>query len=323
MTTNGRDVLPDGVYLGDTPVLMREIESDSVALSVWSPPYFVGKAYEEGATFDSWQRLLEETIRAHFRVLVPGGFMVINMADILCFPDPEMPKIQSVNTAKLRCEVTRDDVLKAKAENPNHSRKKIAALLKCSEQTVDRRLNGNNIRGGKYKTQTRVMLTGHHLERYAYGSGLYLYDRRVWVKDPTWANSQWHSSSYRAVSEYEDLYVFWKPGETVVDRSRLTKMEWSEWGSRAVWNIRSVRANKDHEAQFPLELPIRLIRLLSAPSDLILDPFMGSGTTGAAAVQLGRRYIGFDKDADYVAMARAYIRRQTIKVDMKDLGAKP
>ncbi|MBF4322561.1 DNA methyltransferase, partial [Vibrio anguillarum] len=129
------------------------------------------------------------------------------------------------------------------------------------EQTVDRRLNGNNIRGGKYKTQTRVKLIGHYLEKYAYDIGLYLYDRRIWLKDPTWQNSQWHSSSYRAVSEFEHLYFFWKPGETVIDRNRLNAGEWALWGSRGVWQIASVRSNREHEAQFPLELAEKVVRL--------------------------------------------------------------
>ena len=70
-----------------------------------------------------------------------------------------------------------------------------------------------------------------------------LYDRRVWAKDPAWENSRWHTNSYRAVDEFEHLFFFWKPGITKVDRTRLTKAEWSEWGSRAVWHIPPVRAN--------------------------------------------------------------------------------
>jgi site-specific DNA-methyltransferase (adenine-specific) len=106
------------------------------------------------------------------------------------------------------------------------------------------------------------------------------------------------------VDEFEYIYVFWKPGVTKVDRNRLTRQEWINWGSRAVWTIPSVRANDDHEAKFPLELPRRLIQLLTDPGDLVLDAFVGSGTTAVAAILEGRRYIGVDNQPEYVALAR-------------------
>jgi DNA modification methylase len=299
----------DNVYCADAPTLLSRIAPDSVACSIWSPPYHVGKQYEAHLSFAGWQDLLQRTIAAHQRVLRPGGFLVVNIADILCFADERLPRIQAANISKLRSSVTRDDVEAARQKFPHYNRYQLAELLRCSEQTVDRRLNGNNIRGGKYATQTRVQLVGHFLEEYAYAAGLFLYDRRIWVKDPTWANNQWHSASYRAVNEFEDLYVFWKPGATEVDRRRLGDEEWAEWGSRQVWHIPSVRANDDHEAKFPLELPRRFIRLLTAPGDTVLDCFLGSGTTAVAALLEGRHFIGGDRSRRYVALARKNVAR--------------
>ena len=152
---------------GDTRAIMKRIPDSSVALSFWSPPYFLGKDYEAGETYESWQKLLQETISLHMKVLKPGGFLVINIADILCFQDPQMPKIQALNVSKQRCKVTREMVLTAKENNPSFNRYQLAELLGCSEQTIDRRLNGNNIRGGKHQTQTRVKLVGGNLEKYA------------------------------------------------------------------------------------------------------------------------------------------------------------
>ena len=295
------------IHHGDTAQLIHELEPGSIALSFWSPPYFVGKDYEKDATFESWQDLLKNTIEGHVNALKDGGFLVINIDDILAFPDVNIPRIQAPNKSKLRCQVTREDVLKAKAKYPDYNRNKLAKVLGCSEQTVDRRLNGNNIRGGKYNIQTRVKLIGHYLEKYAYECGLYLYDRRIWAKDPTWQNSQWHSNSYRSVSEFEHLYFFWKPGETVIDRNRLNASEWSEWGSRGIWNIRSVRANKNHEAQFPVELAERVIRLLTEKGDTVLDPFMGSGTTAIAALNQDRSFVGFEKEHKYIDLAKTRI----------------
>jgi len=56
-------------------------------------------------------------------------------------------------------------------------------------------------------------------------------------------------------------------------------------------------------------LPRRVIKLLSDPVDTVLDCFMGSGTTGVAAVELGRHYIGFDKIEKYVELAKERINK--------------
>lgn len=291
------------IHLGDSRELLKQIEPNSVACSVWSPPYHLGKEYEKDFSYDEWIGLLTDVIRLHEPILKPGGFLVVNIADILCFPDETMPRIQAMNLSRHKVDITREQVLEAKAAHPDYNRNQLAALLGCSEQTIDRRLNGNNIRGGKYNTQTRVHLVGGIIEDAATAAQLYMYDRRVWVKDPAWENSKWATLSYRAVDEFEYLYFFWKPGTTIVDRSKLTSEEWSSWGSRAVWAIPSVRANDDHEAKFPVELPRRIIKLLTFPGETVLDCFMGSGTTAIAAIREGRNYIGIERQSKYVDLA--------------------
>ncbi|MFZ0915148.1 MAG: site-specific DNA-methyltransferase [Candidatus Korobacteraceae bacterium] len=293
------------IYHGDARELLPSIEANTIACSIWSPPYFVGKSYEKYLnSYADWRQLLADVVRLHFPIIRPGGFVVINIADILCFADPKMPRIQAETVNQRRSPVSKDDVLLAKTKFPNYNRDQLAATLGCSEQTIDRRLNGNNIRGGKYATQTRVKMVAGAVEMWARRAGFYLYDRRVWVKDPAWQNCEWHSSSYRSVDEFEYLYFLWKPGITVVDRRRLSTREWAEWGSRGVWFIPSVRSNGDHEAKFPLELPKRLIKMLSDPGDTVLDCFMGSGTTAVAALKTGRQYIGIERLSKYVEMAR-------------------
>lgn len=293
------------VYCGDARAMLPDIKKNSIACSIWSPPYFVGKSYEAYlATYQEWERLLNEVIRLHFPLIKPGGFLVINIADILCFPDRSMPRIPAENVSHRRSSVTHNDVVDAMRRHPGYNRYQLADLLGCSEQTIDRRLNGNNIRGGKYSPQTRVRLVGGQIEQWAEAAGFYAYDRRVWVKDPCWQNSEWHTTSYRSVDEFEYLYFLWKPGTTTVDRSRLTPQEWSEWGSRGVWFIPSVRSNDDHEAKFPIELPRRIIQMLTTRTDTVLDCFMGSGTTGVAAIREGRQYIGIELDPHYASLAR-------------------
>ncbi|MEZ5408191.1 MAG: site-specific DNA-methyltransferase [Acidimicrobiales bacterium] len=72
-----------------------------------------------------------------------------------------------------------------------------------------------------------------------------------------------------------------------------------------VWSMPAESARRvGHPAPFPVELPEQLIRLYTYADDLVLDPFMGSGSTLVAASRLGRRYVGYDLDPDYVALAR-------------------
>ena len=302
---------PGTTYQGDARLVMQQIAPESVDLSVWSPPYFVGKEYEAYLTYDRWEALLKEVIHSHVRVLKPGAFLAINIADILCFKDAALPKIQAEVISGKRLSLTREEILAVLSEKPYLSRYDLAKHFEVSEQTIDRRLNGNNVRGGKHDMQTRVKVVGGLLEAWAYESGLYLYDRRIWVTDPAWANSRWSSVSYRAVDEFEYLYIFWKPGTTKVNKNRLSKEEWSEWGSRGVWTFPSVRSNDDHEAKFPIELPKRAIRLLTEENDVVLDCFMGSGTTAMAAVETNRQFIGIDFEEKYAALSnkntKAYV----------------
>lgn len=147
----------------------------------------------------------------------------------------------------------------------------------------------------------------------AAAGGLYLYDRRAWAKGPAWTNSPWHATSYRAVDEFEYIYLFHKPGPLRYDRGRLDDTEWGQWGSRGVWQVPSVAANNDHEARFPDEIPRRLIRLLSDPGDVILDPFAGSGTTLRVAADLGRRWIGFEIDPKWASTASHAAREASLR----------
>lgn len=75
-----------------------------------------------------------------------------------------------------------------------------------------------------------------------------------------------------------------------------------------LWSIPPESARRvGHPAPFPIELPEQLIRLYTFSDDLVLDPFMGSGSALVAAARLGRRYVGYDVDADYVAVARSRV----------------
>lgn len=84
----------------------------------------------------------------------------------------------------------------------------------------------------------------------------------------------------------------------------ITREQFLEW-TKSVWTINPESARKvGHPAPFPIELPYRLIQLYSFSGDIILDPFMGSGSTAIAALKSGRRFIGYETNPEYVRLAQ-------------------
>jgi site-specific DNA-methyltransferase (adenine-specific) len=78
-----------------------------------------------------------------------------------------------------------------------------------------------------------------------------------------------------------------------------------------VWELPAESAQRvGHPAPFPVELPERLIRLFTFKGDVVLDPFLGSGTTLVAAARTGRRGVGYDTDKAYVAIAKARVKAE-------------
>ncbi len=141
--------LPENaIYCGDACELLQRGHPASVALSFWSPPYCVGKTYEKELTFPSWQGLLKEVIALHYEIIKPGGFLAINIADILSFSDPDTPRVQADNVGTKKVKITGEEALAAQRAYPGYTRYQLADLLGCSEQTVDRRLNNNKVREG-------------------------------------------------------------------------------------------------------------------------------------------------------------------------------
>ncbi len=87
----------------------------------------------------------------------------------------------------------------------------------------------------------------------------------------------------------------------------------------SIWDVPAESAKRvNHPAPFPVELPRRFIDLYTFEGELVLDPFMGSGTTAVAAVQSGRTYIGYDTDPEYVESAR---KRVAEAIRDRDVGA--
>src|SRR4051794_3234423 len=98
----------------------------------------------------------------------------------------------------------------------------------------------------------------------------------------------------------------------------ISKEEFME-ATLDVWNIAPESAKRvGHPAPFPIDLPARCIRLFTYVDDVVLDPFMGSGTTAVAAIRNDRRFIGFETDPTYVELAETRIA--TARATVADSG---
>lgn len=89
----------------------------------------------------------------------------------------------------------------------------------------------------------------------------------------------------------------------------ISKENFIEW-SRSIWRFSTISAKKiGHPAPFPVELPKRLIEFYSFEKDIILDPFIGSGTTALAALELNRNFIGYEINNEYIKLANKRISK--------------
>ncbi|MDR0568942.1 MAG: site-specific DNA-methyltransferase [Spirochaetaceae bacterium] len=142
----------------------------------------------------------------------------------------------------------------------------------------------------------------------------------IWNKaasaSPSTAWGSWQSAVnpiLRDIHEY--ILVFskgnYKRERTEEELSRkkdtITKEEFMEW-TKSIWTMKAESAKKiGHPAPFPEELPRRLIKLYSFTSDIVLDPFMGSGTTAVSALKEERNYIGYELNETYIELANKRI----------------
>ena len=133
----------------------------------------------------------------------------------------------------------------------------------------------------------------------------------IWNKassaSPSTAWGSWLSAANPVLRDiHEYILIFSKDSFSHVSKgkeSTISKEEFLEW-TKSVWTFPAVSAKKiGHPAPFPEELPNRLIKLYSFKQDVILDPFLGSGTASLSAIKNGRNYVGYDTNKKYVELA--------------------
>lgn len=221
---------------------MSQLPEACVHLMVTSPPYNVGKDYDQDLNLDEYLSMLRLVWSEVHRVLVPGGRACINVAN-----------------------------LGRKPYIPLHS------------------------------FIIQDMLALGFLMR-----GEIIWDKAASASAST-AWGSWQSASnptLRDVHEYILVFSkarFNRPTEKRQDT--ISKEAFLE-STKSVWTFPAVSAKKiGHPAPFPQELPQRLIELYTFEDDVVLDPFMGSGTTALAALASKRIFVGYEINRGYVQLA--------------------
>jgi len=226
---------------------MKSIPDNAIALAFTSPPYNVGKDYDDDMGLQQYFDLLLNVAKEVYRVLRPGGRYVVNIANL--GRKPYIPMNSFLYQIHMQAGfLPMGEIIWQKAKGANGS---------C-----------------------------------AWGS---------------WKSAK--APRLRDLHEY--LLVFTKLAYARPDRgeSDISRDEFME-STLSVWNVPPESAKRvGHPAPFPVELAERVIRLYSYVNDIILDPFVGSGSTCIAALKNKRGYVGYDISKKYCAIARKRINQ--------------
>jgi DNA modification methylase len=180
--------------------------------------------------------------------------------------------------------------------------------------------------GTQNGTEPEIQLMGNFFQDLLRPLNIRLRDIKIWDKGMTFVTNPQVSfdadmkhTSDRSLHNFEYIYIFKKDGERKVPydldlKSRITEEEKKEWVS-AIWKIEPVKNQKGHPAQFPEELPRRLIKMFSYKGDIVVDTALGSGTTIKVARELNRIGFGYERDLRYkpVIMNKLGVKEEDLK----------
>jgi len=142
------------------------------------------------------------------------------------------------------------------------------------------------------------------------------YDLIIWDKgstDQLMMGSYPHPPNFYGLNTIEFINIFVKDGKPekidnkTKNKSKLSKDEWRKYIS-SIWKF-PPEHDRAHPAPFPVELPFRLIKLFSFTNDIILDPFMGSGTTALAAKMVERHFLGYELNKNYIKLGEKRLKK--------------
>lgn len=151
-----------------------------------------------------------------------------------------------------------------------------------------------------------------HLVEIAQKCGFFMRGEIIWDKGASAGAScawgSWRSASnptLRDVHEYILIFCKQTFKRHPIQQNTIERDSFIEC-TKSIWRFNAVSAKRvGHPAPFPLELPARLIHLYTYVGDIVLDPFMGAGSTAVAARQAARHFVGYEIDADYVQLANS------------------
>jgi site-specific DNA-methyltransferase (adenine-specific) len=133
----------------------------------------------------------------------------------------------------------------------------------------------------------------------------------IWNKaasaSPSTAWGSWQSAANPILRDIHEYILVFSKGDYKREKGKkedtISKEQFMEW-TKSIWTMNAESARRvGHPAPFPEELPYRLIQLYSFKGDIVLDPFMGSGTTAVAALKSDRKFVGYEINKEYIDLA--------------------
>jgi site-specific DNA-methyltransferase (adenine-specific) len=147
----------------------------------------------------------------------------------------------------------------------------------------------------------------------------------IWNKaasaSPSTAWGSWQSAANPILRDIHEYILIFSKGDYKREKGKkedtISKEQFMEW-TKSIWTMNAESARRvGHPAPFPEELPYRLIQLYSFKGDVILDPFMGSGTTAVAAIKSERKFVGYDISEEYIQLAKRRLKPFLEQITLK------
>jgi DNA modification methylase len=304
------------LLLGDALEQLRTLPDGSVDCIVTSPPYFGLRDYGTPGQYGLEASPAEyvETMRALFaearRVLADDGTLWLNLGDSYASGGRTSYDTRGGNTRANGYAAQR-----APSELPGKNLLgipwRVAFALQDDGWILRNEIIWHKTNAMPESIKDRLSSRHEHLflftkqQRYAFDLDA--------IREQSTPENRAHSERYG--DHYERRYP--APGTRHgKDNSTLRKAA-SPLGRNPgdVWSITTRPYPAAHFAVFPIDLPLRCIKAGCKPGGTVLDPFSGSGTTGAAARQLGRRYVGIDLNPAYHDLARERFAQGVLDFD--------